>query len=298
MRTLIAVLLAFSLLVPAAGTAQNAPVTFECDGGANAAIVNACAVRWEAANIRAHVAAGVYGGATPKCLERTAWLLDDVAGKWLKRNAFNPFNGPWPCGKHPALAKADDGVLAAACPSRVWSYDNRGAAGCNPARQEVAQQQPKRMLYIPTPAPAPTPFNFDNVSNVMAARVHHYRWWDGGSVNAGDYHDRTSWNSALFNACNFTIEYHESDLDGRTWEQTWSGNLRNANPYAITVTPIASEPAEFILHFETTGRAALFQYTGTFRPNNAESAVTIEFPYNPQYAVTALRNAILWCKSQ
>jgi hypothetical protein len=287
------------LLIAFAPVAMSAQVagapTYECDGGANAAIVNACAVRWEAANIRAHVAAGVYGGATPKCLERTAWLLDDIAGKWLKRNAFNAYNGPWPCGKHPAIAKADDGVLAAACPNRVWSYDNRGAAGCSPSRTQAAQQQapPPRV----TPTPGPTPFDFDNLSNIMAGRRHYFRWWDGGSVDAGDYHDRTVSNSALFNNCNFTINYHESDTDGRTWEQDWTGNLRLANAYGISAVALASTPPNWRFRFETTGRAPNFGYTGTSQPADANYAVDLIFPYYPTLAINTLRAAILWCKS-
>ncbi|MGA3036060.1 MAG: hypothetical protein ABSE64_01145 [Vulcanimicrobiaceae bacterium] len=296
MRKLIAALIAFWIILPAMGRTQSATPTYECDGGSNVAIVNACAVRWEAANIRAHVAAGAYGGATPKCLERTAWLLDDMAGKWLKRNAFNAYNGPWPCGKHPAIAKADDGVLAAACPNRVWSYDNRGSAGCSPSRTQVAQQQaqpPTRAM----PAPASTPFDFDYLSNIMASREHNFRWWDGGSVDAGDYHDRTVSNSALFNSCTFTIAYHESDADGRTWEQTWTGNLRLANPYAISAVAIAATPANWRLRFETTGRAPNFGYTGTTQPSDANYAVDLIFPYNPTLAINTLRAAILWCKS-
>jgi hypothetical protein len=241
------------------------------------------------------VAAGVYGGATPKCLERTAWLLDDMAGKWLKRNSFNAYNGPWPCGKHPAIAKADDGVLAAACPNHVWSYDNRGAAGCSPSAPQVAQQQqaPQQMR----PAPAPTPFDFDTLSNLMAAREHYMRWWDGGSVDAGDYHDRTISNSALFSDCTFTITYHESDTDGRTWVQTWSGNLRFANPFAITATTIPSTPANWRFRFETTGRAPNFTYTGTTQPADANYAVDLIFPYYPTAAINTLRAAIQWCKS-
>jgi hypothetical protein len=301
MRRFVAALtLFFSVLGPIGTGAQSAVApTYECDGGANAAIVNACAVRWEAANIRAHVAAGVYGGATPSCLERTAWLLDDMAGKWLKRNAFNAYNGPWPCGKHPAIAKADDGVLAAACPNRVWSYDNRGAAECSPSRPQVAQQQapPPPQPMRAMPAPAPTPFDFDNLSNIMASREHYFRWWDGGSVDAGDYHDRTVSNSALFNGCTFTIAYHEADTDGRTWEQTWTGNLRLANPYAITAVTIPATPANWRLRFETVGRAPNFGYTGTTQPADANYAVDIIFPYYPTLAINTLRAAILWCKS-
>ncbi len=295
MRRLVTSLALFlTSLAPVAASAQAAAATYECDGGGNAAIVNACAVRWEAANIRAHVAAGVYGGATPKCLERTAALLDDIAGKWLKRNAFNAYNGPWPCGKDPAIAKADDGVLAAACPNRVWSYDNRGAAGCNPSRQQVAQQQaPPPMRAMPTP----TPFDFDNLSNLMASRAHYFRWWDGGTVDTGDYHDRTASNSALFNGCNFTISYHESDSDGRTWERTWTGNLRLANTYGITAVTVASTPQNWLFRFETTGRAPNWGFTGNSTPTDANYSVNLLFPYNPVLAINTLRAAILWCKS-
>jgi hypothetical protein len=303
MRRLIPALIVFWAILPAIGRSQGATPTYQCDGGPNAAIVNACAVRWEAANIRAHVAVNAYGGATPRCLIQTAGLLDDIAAKWLKRNAFRAFNGPWPCGKDPAIARADDGVLSQACPGRVWSYDNRGANSCRPSPRPVAQVQ----QYRPAPTPTPVSFDFDRLSNLIAGGSANFRWWDGGSVDAGDYHDRTTSNTALFTGCNFRVTNHESDDDGRVWQQSWTGTLRDANPVDISVSTLNSRPAAWVLRFGSTGRAALFQYNGSFKsadgntinysPANVTAVVATEYPYNPAAAVTALRAAIYVCKS-
>jgi hypothetical protein len=125
---------------------------FQCQGGTNPAIVNACGARWEAANIRAHVAANAYGGASPSCLRDTADLLASLASVWLAENKYTAFSGHWPCGNLPQVAGADDGTLAQACPNAVWSYGNKGASGCDGS--VVAQVAP---AYAPAPYVAPPP---------------------------------------------------------------------------------------------------------------------------------------------
>jgi hypothetical protein len=124
-RLLMAALFVFALIgwLP---TASRAADTFQCQSGPDPAIVNACSVRWEAANIRAHIAGQSFGGGDPSCLDKTATLFDGVAGQWMAADKFTAFHGPWPCGLHPAIATDDDGVLATTCPKAAWSYSNRG----------------------------------------------------------------------------------------------------------------------------------------------------------------------------
>lgn len=316
------VLLLIACLVasPLPGSTQNSE-TFECQGGTNAAVLNACGARWEASNIRAHVAGGQYGGATPGCLIKTASLLDEMAAKWLRTNAFSLYKGPWPCGTEPAIAKADDGVLANACPRRVWSYDNRGANDCHLSQPKpVAQHQRVRPIFAPqpapptrmraagpTPIPTATPFDFNLLSNLMTVDSHRYVWWDGGSVNAGDSHDRSSSSRALFTGCSFRITSQESDVDGRVWSRSWSGNLRDIEPSGIDVEKYASQPASWQMNLTTSGHERLLQHTGTyknedgdiedFQPDDATSVVKLVFTTNPRDTVEdPLRSAIFLCR--
>jgi len=120
-------------LIIALPTPVRADPAYQCEAGPNPAVVTACAARWEAANIRAHVAARDFGGASASCLTKTATLLDQIAAKSLATNRPLSFTGTWPCGKEPAIAKADDGALAQACPNAVWSYDNKGSSTCMPS---------------------------------------------------------------------------------------------------------------------------------------------------------------------
>jgi hypothetical protein len=120
-----------TVLVTASPTLAQSDNSFECRGGSNMAIVNACGARWEAANIRAHLVLQQYGGATPECLNTTINLLTYLANLWLGANKFWDYKGKWPCGELPAIASANDGALAQLCPNVVWSYTNRGAVACN-----------------------------------------------------------------------------------------------------------------------------------------------------------------------
>ncbi len=127
---------AVSLMTASPAVAQSN--SFQCDGGGNQAVVNACGARWEAANIRAHLLVESNGGYSTSCLTKTANLLDQLATKWLSKNAFTAFKGSWPCGKEPSIAKVDDGALAQVCPNGVWSYDNKGKVAC-PSGATVAK---------------------------------------------------------------------------------------------------------------------------------------------------------------
>jgi hypothetical protein len=118
------------LALGAVPLAARSDSSFQCQSGPNAAVVSACGARWEAANIRAHVSASDYGGSSPACLNQTAALLEDLASKWLANNKYAEFKGQWPCGIEPSVAKSNDGALAQACPNGIWSYENKGVAGC------------------------------------------------------------------------------------------------------------------------------------------------------------------------
>ncbi len=317
MRFAIVPLLAACLVAsPLPGSTQNG-VTFECQGGTNAAVVNACGARWEAANIRAHVARRQYGGASSACLVKTAALLEQMSAKWLRTNAFSAYKGRWPCGSEPAIARADDGILANACPRRVWSYDNRGANDCPSRPKPVAQRRQFRSVSAlrssrlsvieTTPIPTATPLDFNLLSSLMTVSSHRYRWWDGGSVNAGDSHERSSSSGAFFTGCNFRFTSQESDVDGRVWSRAWSGNLRDIEPSGIDVEKYASEPASWQMNLITSGREALLKHTGSFKnedgdiedfePDDSTSVVKLVFTTNPRDTVEdLLRSAIFSCR--
>jgi len=53
--------------------------------------------------------------------------------------------------------------------------------------------------------------------------------------------------------------------------------------------PIASTPANWILRFETTGRAPNFGFTGTSQPVDANYAIDLIIPYYPTLAINTLR---------
>lgn len=146
-----------ALLITSMPQGAQSAQSFQCLGGTDSAIVNACGARWEAANIRAHIAVGKYGGAPPACLDKTAQLLDQEAAKWLASNSYVKFTR-WPCGAKPAVASADDGVLSKACPNAAWSYNNRGAVRCKPRKPSPPHSQTLSSASLPSnPAVAEAP---------------------------------------------------------------------------------------------------------------------------------------------
>jgi len=126
LATTFGLVLVATVLSPQRGLAAS---TRQCDGD-NAAIVNACGARWGAANVRAHLAAGKLGGNDQACLLKTAIMLESIASKWQSTNTFTTFAGTYPCGAVPSVAVNDDGVLAKACPGKIWSYENSGVVPC------------------------------------------------------------------------------------------------------------------------------------------------------------------------
>jgi hypothetical protein len=148
---LFAVALTFALEI-SAPTPALADNSFQCQAGPNQAIVDSCGARWEAANIRAHVSASDYGGSSAACLNETATLLEGLASKWLSDNKSNAFTGQWPCGAEPSVAKANDGALEQACPRGIWSYENKGASGCNGASPLVTRPAQQNSVAQPSAA--------------------------------------------------------------------------------------------------------------------------------------------------
>ena len=137
-------------------TPVSAASPYQCESGPNDAIVAACGARWEASNIRAHVAAGDLGGATAECLNKTALLLESLAVKYVATNKVGNFNGSWPCGREPKIAKADDGALATACHGKSWTYRNQGKVACN---MQIASTtaQATQATAAPKDDPCPKP---------------------------------------------------------------------------------------------------------------------------------------------
>jgi hypothetical protein len=159
----------------------------------------------------------------------------------------------------------------------------------------------------PAPIPTATPVDFYVLSNLMTVGSHRYTWWDGGSVNAGDSHDRSSFSRAFFTGCSFRITTQESDVDGRVWSRSWSGNLRDIEPSGIDVEKYPSDPASWQMSLSTSRHERLLQHTGTyknedgdtedFQPDDATSVVKLVFTTNPRDTVEdLLRSAIFVCR--
>lgn len=118
MHRLSAVTLAITLTSTTMVPLVAAAGTFACDkAGGSEAIVDACGARWTAATLRVHIAARNYGGDTKACLAKTAALLEVLAIKWVATGVYSS-SYKLPCGKMPAVASADDGLLAKACPNK------------------------------------------------------------------------------------------------------------------------------------------------------------------------------------
>lgn len=154
MHRLSAVTLAITLISATMVTPVVAAGSFACEkAGGSQAIVNACGAGWTAATLRVHIAARNYGGDTEACLAKTAALLEMLATKWVATGAYSS-SYKLPCGKMPAVASADDGLLAKACPNSVWSYANRGKVNCDTSMQRL-QRLFARNGAGPARAPAP-----------------------------------------------------------------------------------------------------------------------------------------------
>jgi len=128
-RSVLVIALVAEILVPslpAAATESNQCVK----PGGHAAIVKACGARWSATNIQAHVAAGQLGDDSAACLAQTAALLNAEAAQWSRSGSYVPYTGPQPCGHVPAVAAADDGLVATVCGDKVWTYGNAGNVSC------------------------------------------------------------------------------------------------------------------------------------------------------------------------
>jgi hypothetical protein len=129
--TLFAALALCCLYSATASRAALAGNDQQCQIGQDVSAQNICAARWEAANMRAHLAAGQLDGSTPQCLRQTAGLLEGLATKTFAAGTTLKDPAAWPCGSLPKAAKDDDGVLSTACPAAVWTQANYGLTGCD-----------------------------------------------------------------------------------------------------------------------------------------------------------------------
>jgi virginiamycin B lyase len=114
------------VFVPPVSAANS---NFECRGD-SVAIANACAARWEAANVRAHAAMGSYGTSSRACLVSYAAFLERSAAGWVASGKLPDTSAATPCNR-PDVARLDDGLLSKLCPGKVWRYSNRGSPGCD-----------------------------------------------------------------------------------------------------------------------------------------------------------------------
>lgn len=276
--------------------------TFQCQGGQNTAITNACGARWEAANIRAHIAARKYGGYTPACLERTARVLEQRASAWISKNKYRPFEGPWPCGVEPWTAKADDGALAKACPGSAWSYDNRGVVNCLAV---AAARKPRRVAaHVPsTPEPTPSPDPPSVISARLASALSgdwRYNFEAGGHGNVGSLHT-----TVQLSDCHFNIASNDANVGGH-FDSHWTGNLGDVDP--DSVREWRDRLYNFWqLGFRSARTASTFTYDGFIYADSAwgepaayygTSGVAIRLGFDPASLVADLRSLVSSCSTR
>ncbi len=140
-------LLAMLLSSPATGAGS-----YQCDAVGSIARTNACAARWEAANVRAHVATNKMLVYSKSCLLQYATALDQLSARGLPSGRYQRHTGAWPCAARPTLA--DDGTLEQTCPGAVWSYANRGKNNCRPQVPQAVAARSAAPALLTTPQPA------------------------------------------------------------------------------------------------------------------------------------------------
>jgi hypothetical protein len=152
-RCFIALFAALVLVLGWPSAPVSAAGTFACNkAGGSQVVIDACGARWSAANLRVHIAAKQYGGSDVACLTRMAATLDALAAKWLGSGASGSYT--LPCGKLPAVASADDGLLATACPESGWSYANRGEAKCDTSIAHLRAHSAASVAHAPGTSPS------------------------------------------------------------------------------------------------------------------------------------------------
>lgn len=202
--------LAFAVPQPAAASSSFACVK----AGGGKTQIDACGARWAAADVRAHLAAQAFGGSSASCLARTADALDALATKWEALGKETPY--ALPCGALPAVASADDGVLAAACPNAVWTYANHGKTACSGDVSVLRHALAARSHGVPAASAGSGP-NYDATASWLAQNLPAI---GRGPLNElGDGAALQTTGFAITN-CVVTWQFHlTSGQDGGDWTQ-------------------------------------------------------------------------------
>jgi hypothetical protein len=283
-------------LVLAAGFFAPIPAVagseYQCDkAGGNTAIVNACGARWQAANVRAHLGSGSQSNHDTACLTSYADLLEQLASNWAATKKYSEYTGPWPCGFKPE-SPDDDGMLAKACPNKVWSYGNAGIAGCIIAIAPT--QEPTPAPATPAPIQTPPPMSADEIADRLTGD-NAYRAWDGGGVGKGAYYDQVDRNRVSFSGCTFSVEKHVVGNNGVHNDSYWTGNLRDVDPSTFWLGHTTnSSPERQIFQFFSRGRAPAFQYSGATWPE-AVYAVSLSMGNSPNPIIVPFQQLIRSC---
>jgi hypothetical protein len=132
-----------------AAAAQPPSYRCEAPNGVDARM-EACAARWEAANIRAHVVlTDKLSVSTIDCLNGYAAALDHAAQQMMVTNKHVDTMTPH-CDLVKTFTTSSDDALVQICPGKVWSYDNVGLVSCAFRRPSTAATQtaPEPGLHV------------------------------------------------------------------------------------------------------------------------------------------------------
>jgi hypothetical protein len=242
-----AILVAVLVILTAASAPASPTTTFQCEKtGGTATIVNACGARWEAANVRAHVALGRFGDSNAACLTRYAALLEKLATQWVSASAFHPYSGPWPCGKRPKVGSEDDGLLADACPGGVWTYENRGRPACAGRARAAADSGPsfeQTARWISD--------NLDTIARGARSDGMTTAWHDFAVTKCNVELGRTEASGTTSYQTSFTVPFAQVDriLVRRTAPLLTSAGESFTAPIVVDVTMAAPR----LVHYVSTG---------------------------------------------
>jgi hypothetical protein len=127
------------------------PPSYACDLQNGSGVkIEACAARWEAANIRAHLAlTDNLGPESVQCLKDYADALDQSAARMLAENRHVDIASP-ACELAATFAKAADDALTQVCPGAVWTYNNSENVKCDFNQSSL----PSLMNWLVTNLPA------------------------------------------------------------------------------------------------------------------------------------------------
>lgn len=176
-------------------TPASAAGSFACEKEhGSQAVIDACAARWTASNLRAHVATGRYSDRDVANFLATAERLETLATQWASSGKSTLF-----AEKLPAIANADDDVLAAACPGNIWTYANQGSPPCAYALNKRVAVETKPVSPA-TAAPADGPAHAGTAPATCYARPADepellglgLYWWDSAECAQA----RSRWEAA------------------------------------------------------------------------------------------------------